>query len=642
MNEKTNKTRKTPAALDGAVTNRPLRAYLTTLFRVMSWKVALIIALMGCLSLTEGIGVLLLVPLLQLVGLDVRQGGMSQLAEFMSWIVTALGMSPTLIVVLGLYVLIISAHAMLSRLQSIAELGFEQQFVACLRQSLYRAIANANWLFFSRCRASDFTHALTSELERVGTATQCLLLLVANGIVASVYILLALQVSRIPTALIFACGAGLLLLLKGKICSARLTGEELSVATNSLYAATIEHLGGMKTAKSYGTEGRHVEIFSRLAEHVMATNVGGIRNWAAAKCWFDIGSVVVLSLIVYVSIEVVGTPTAGILLLLFLFARIMPRVSSIQQGYQHFVNALPAFATVMELQARCEAAAEPQAEREEKFELRHGIRLERISFGYEGNGKAPVICDLDLNIRAGQTTAIVGPSGAGKSTIADLVMGLIVPDQGRVLIDGVTLGPERMRAWRDQIGYVAQDTFLFHDTVRANLRWACSAAKDGDIHRALSLAGAEEFVSALPQGLDTVLGDRGVLVSGGERQRLALARALLRRPAVLILDEATSSLDSENEKRIQRAIEELHERLTILVITHRLSTIRGADVIHVLEQGRVVESGIWDGLLGNTTGRFRALCRAQGIEVNETDARSCPVGAVRTPALSTGSGSRHR
>lgn len=638
MNETANKTRKMPGGLGGAAANRSLRAYLTTLFRVMSWKAALILALMGCFGLTEGIGVLLLVPLLQLVGLDVRQGRMSQLAEFGSSIFTALGMRPTLIVVLGLYVLIISAHALLSRLQAIVELAFEQQFVACLRQRLYRAIANANWLFFSRCRASDFTHALTSELERVGTATQCLLLLVASGIVASVYVLLAFQVSTIATALTFACGAGLLLFLKGKIYSARMIGEELSAATNSLYAATIEQLGGMKTAKSYGAEGRHVQIYSRLVERVMATNIGGIRNWAAAKCWFDIGSVVVLSLLVYISIEVVATPTAGILLLLFLFARIMPKISGIQQGSQHFLNALPAFATVMELQARCEAAAEPQAEREEKFELRHGIRLERVSFGYEGNGQASVICDLDLNIRAGQTTAIAGPSGAGKTTIADLVMGLIVPSQGQVLVDGVTLGPERMRAWRDQIGYVAQDTFLFHDTVRANLLWACPAATEGDIHRALGLAGAEEFVSALPQGLDTVLGDRGVLVSGGERQRLALARALVRRPAVLILDEATNSLDSENEKRIQRAIEELRERLTILVITHRLSTIRGADVIHVLEQGRVVESGTWDGLIANKTGRFRMLCRAQGIEANGTGARSCPAGVVGSPALSPGSG----
>jgi ATP-binding cassette subfamily C protein len=218
-----------------------------------------------------------------------------------------------------------------------------------------------------------------------------------------------------------------------------------------------------------------------------------------------------------------------------------------------------------------------------------------------------------LTIRAGETVAIVGPSGAGKSTVADLVMGLVVPDRGCVLVDGTPLRSALIRSWREQIGYVAQDTFLFNDTIRANLLWAHPDADDKDIERALELAAAGEFVSELPDGLDTVLGDRGVRLSGGERQRLALARALLRRPSLLILDEATSALDSENERRIQGAIEELHGRTTILAITHRLSTIRRADVIYVLERGRLADSGDWETLMGKENGRFTALAQAQGI-----------------------------
>ena len=416
------------------------------------------------------------------------------------------------------------------------------------------------------------------------------------------------------TGLVVVCGAGLTLLLGGKTRVAHVAGEGLSKAMNSLYAAVTEHLGGMKTAKSYGAEDRHADIFDRLTERVRHTYIRTVRNDAELHFWFEIGSVLVLSLIVYVSFELLATPTAEALLLLFLFARIMPRFSMIQQSYQSFVNLLPAFTMVMEMQVRCEAAVEPKAKRLEEVKLRNGIQLERVSFRYQDNGKAPVICNLDLIIKAGQTTAIVGPSGAGKSTIADLVMGLLVPDQGRVLVDRKPLSPERMRAWRDQIGYVSQDTFLFHDTVRANLLWACPNVSDEEITQALRSAAAEEFISGLPKGLDMILGDRGILVSGGERQRLALARALLRKPALLILDEATSNVDSENETRIQGAIEQLHGQMTILVITHRLSTIRGADVIHVLEQGRLVESGTWDELAAKENGRFLALCRAQGID----------------------------
>jgi len=591
-----------------------IRTYLAILVRVMSWKVALALALMVCLSLTEGIGLLLLVPLMQLVGLDTQQGSVGRLVEFVASIFAALGVRPTLIAVLGLYVLIIGAHALFYRWQCTVNFTLGHDFVAFLRQWLYRAMANANWLFFSRSRSSDFMHALTIEVERVGEATDYLLRLLATTLVAIIYMVFALKVSAVMTGLAFACGVGLMLSLRGKTLVAHLAGEGLSQAMSSLYAAVSEHLGGIKTAKSYGAEDRHADIFAKLTERVRHTYARTVRNDAELNFWFEIGSVLALSLIVYVSFEVMAISTAEGLLLLFLFARIMPKFSNMQQSYQSFVNLLSAFTTVTEMHARCEAAAEPKAGTVEEVNLRHGIQFEHVSFSYQDNGKAPVIWNLGLIIKVGETTAIVGPSGAGKSTIADLVMGLLVPDQGRVLVDGLPLSPERMRAWRDQIGYVSQDTFLFHDTIRANLLWACPNASDEEINQALRLAAAEAFVSGLSKGLDTILGDRGVLVSGGERQRLALARALLRKPSLLILDEATSNLDSENERRIQSAIEELHRQMTILVITHRLSTIRGADVIHVLEQGRLVESGTWDTLVAEGNGRFRSLCRAQGID----------------------------
>jgi ATP-binding cassette subfamily C protein len=266
----------------------------------------------------------------------------------------------------------------------------------------------------------------------------------------------------------------------------------------------------------------------------------------------------------------------------------------------------------MGLIERCEAGAEASAGRVEPVPLRREVRLEAVRFRYRAGSASPTIEDLSLDIPARRTTAIVGPSGAGKSTVADLIMGLITPEAGTIAVDGVPLAPDRIRGWRAGIGYVPQDTFLLHDTVRANLLWARPEASEAELVEALRQAAADSFVERLPSGLDTVIGDRGVLLSGGERQRLALARALLRRPQLLILDEATSALDSENERRILRAIEELHGQMTILVITHRLSTVRGADVIHVLEEGRLVESGAWDALLA-TGGRFRALCAAQGI-----------------------------
>ncbi len=590
-----------------------LRKFLFSLIHIMSWKVTLALGLMVCLGLTEGVSLLMLVPLLQLVGLDVQQGTLGRIAELISSVFATIGMQPTLITVLGFYVLIIIIHSLLKRWENSVSLTLQYEFVVRLRQQLYEAIANTSWLFFVRSRASDFVHALTIEMERVGATTYYLLSLLATAIVTVIYILFAIKLSALITGLVFLCGAILLLMLKGKTKIAHETGEGLSDAMNRLYAAVTEHLGGMKIAKSYGAEGRHVEMFVRLTEQVRQLYTDAVQNQAEVNYWFNIGSVLTLSLILFVSFQVLSIPTAGVLLLLYLFARVMPKLSSIQQNFQSFINMLPSFIRITEMQRRCEAAAEPKIDTIEELKFQHSIRFEKVFFTYGDQGKSPVISNLNLIIKAGETTAIVGPSGAGKSTIADLIMGLISPSHGQIFVDGMKLTVEQMKSWRKQVGYVPQDTFLFHDTLRANLLWARPDAKEEEIVQSLKFAAAQEFVNGLPKGLDTVLGDRGILVSGGERQRIALARALLRKPSLLILDEATSSLDSENEKRIQNAIENLHRQATILLISHRLSTIRVADVIHVVEEGCLVESGTWDELVAKN-GRLKELRTAQGIQ----------------------------
>jgi ATP-binding cassette subfamily C protein len=589
-----------------------LRLYVTTLIGVASWKVALALVLALCVSVTQGAQLLLLVPLMSLAGLDVQQGTVGRLNEIVSSLFAAVGVRPSTVVVLSAFALFTIALAALSRWRTAYSFKLQENFATSLRRRLYRAIANVDWLVFTRSRSSDFTHALTTELDRVGAATALLLSLITNVILVLVYTLVALRLDALMTTVVFFSGAGLLLALRRKTQSAQWTGEQVSLATNGLYAAAIEHLGGMKTVKSYSAEERSSKLFSDLARRVARIRFDTVRDQADASFWFGAGSVTILCIILYVAFEVLAIPAAGLLLLLFLFNRITPLLSSVQQSYQQCLNVLPAFARVMEIMARCEAAAESGAERPEEVELQDSIRLEGVSFSYDGEGTVAAIRDLDLTIRAGETTAIVGPSGAGKSTIADLIMGLVTPTRGRVLIDDAPLDPKLLRSWRCQIGYVAQETFLFNDTVRANLLWARPDAGDEEIWQALELA-AGEFVSELPQGLETVLGDRGVRLSGGERQRIALARALLREPSLLILDEATSALDSENERRIQTAVEGLQGRMTILVITHRLSTIRLADVIHVVENGRLVESEDWQVLMGKEDGRFAKLADAQGI-----------------------------
>jgi ATP-binding cassette subfamily C protein len=242
-----------------------------------------------------------------------------------------------------------------------------------------------------------------------------------------------------------------------------------------------------------------------------------------------------------------------------------------------------------------------------KVLVNKGIQLERISFKYNKNHVTSAVKGINLMIPAKRMTAIVGPSGAGKSTLGDLMMGLLTPDEGRILIDGLPLSGERLGAWRRSVGYVPQENFLFHDTIRVNLQWARSDATESDMRCALDSAAALDFVMALPEGLDTVVGDRGVRLSGGERQRIALARTLLRNPTLLLLDEATSSLDSENERRIQEAVVRLHGDVTVVVIAHRLSTASRADQVVILDEGKMVETGTWKDLMQRPHGRLSTM-----------------------------------
>jgi ATP-binding cassette, subfamily C, bacterial len=566
---------------------------------------------------TEGIGLMMLVPLLVLVGVDAGQGSLNSLAAFFAASFRHMGLQPTLGPVLVVFLVILTLRSLLDLREASLSAQLQQEIVTTLRDRMYAAIAGARWNYFARTRSSHYTGLLTDEIDRVGSAAHSLVAIAVTAVTTLVYVALAFRVSPAMTLLLLFCGACLGMTLRSKLTSAHATGEAISGSWSRLHAAIAEHLASLKIAKSYGAERRHAEDFYALSRDLGILWRTSAVSYGRFSQQLAVGSAIALATLVYVSYTILAVSTVQLLLMLFLFARLIPKLTSIYGSLQTLSTSLPAFDAVTTAVDRCLDEAEPRVVQACAITFERRIDVQRVTFDYREDGQAPALKDVTLAIEAGATTAIVGPSGSGKSTLADLLLGLLTPSQGRILVDDVPLGPERLEAWRRQIGYVAQDTFLFHASVRANLAWARREANEDDIWQALRLASADEFVRALPQGLDTLVGDRGVLVSGGERQRLSLARALLRRPALLVLDEATSSLDSENERRIQTAIEELHRQMTIVIITHRLSTIRAADLIHVIDRGQLVESGTWTELVVRH-GRFRALCSAQGLVANET------------------------
>jgi len=594
---------------------KSIKSYIKSLFNYAGYKIVVALGLLILVGLTEGVGLLLLVPFLHLVGFVAEGSTPTGIIAIAIQVFETFNLSLTLTTVLCLYIGLISFRALLVRWREVLLTDIRLGFVDYLRIRLYHVIGQANWLFLLKKRSSDIFNVLTADINRVADATYFFLTIIVSGFVAAVHIVVAFQLSALMTLLALITGGLLLLILWPQVRRAKILGGELTDANREVFGTVSEFLDGIKLAKSYGVEKRYSQTFNETIVNLRQQMLDFTRSNAWVGMIYQIGAAIALSGLLYIAAVRLRLPVAELLVLILVFARLLPLLSNLQRNYQHFVYMLPAFASALKMHARCEAEAEPfLIDQNSTPSLRKQILLQNVYFSYNKQIDKPVLSDINLEISAQQTTAIVGSSGAGKSTLADLLMGLLIPDAGEILIDGQPLEAQQIPSWRQNVAYVPQETFLFHDTVRANLRWTRPQASDEELWQILRLAAADQFVAELPDSLDTVLGDRGVRLSGGERQRLVLARALLHRPSLLLLDEATSALDNENEQRIQQALNELHGELSIVVIAHRLSTIRHADKIVVLDDGQVVESGDWDELVARQNGRLQALLKAKSLD----------------------------
>ncbi|ADZ09101.1 Xenobiotic-transporting ATPase [Methanobacterium lacus] len=583
--------------------------YTADLIKSMPKKIIISIVLMVTISLLQGISLLMLIPLLQLVGLNVSDGSIGQIASIVSNFFVLVHIQPTLPLVLLIYVLIISSIAALNRIQLIQSSFIAYQFSAQLRKRLYIAITKSNWLFFSKNKSSNFTHALTNEIERISMGTTQFLALLASIMILVVYIIFALKIAGLLTGIIFLIGVVILLILRRRVLKSRETGENITYTTKDLYSSIIQHMDGMKTIKSFGMQDTNIEYFSIQTNKVASNYMDTIRSYADVKFIFDVGTVVVLSIMVLFLINILNLPMASLFLLIYIFVVMIPQFSTVQRSYQYSINSLPAYGNILKLEEECILNVDYEDSKKSHLKFEDCIYFENVSFAYESH-KQYSVNDVNIKIPKGKTVAIIGPSGAGKSTVADILMGLIQPTKGKVSVDQNNIFDSK-NSWRNHIGYVAQETFLFNETIKFNLLLSKLNATDYDIIIALKAAAAYEFVSKLPYGINTVIGDRGVKLSGGEKQRLAMARALLRKPYLLILDESTSNLDSKNEQKILKAIDDLHGKTTIFMIAHRFSTIKNADLIYLMDNSKILEFGTWEDLLKSKNKWFKEVYNTQ-------------------------------
>lgn len=532
-------------------------------------------------ALTEGVGLVLLVPLLAtLAGPDAAATGPVAKA------VADLGLG--LPALLALFVLLVAARAALVLARNRAALTLELALVDGLRQRAWRALLGADWRTLQGLRRSDQASLLITNLDRVGHGVNQLLLATT-----SVVTLLALGLAALAIYPLFALGgllAGLLVLLayRGLRRQAALLGAALGAIWDRVHGALGEALGALRSIKTLGREAEAEAMVMQGFAELGAARQAWHTSQALGQFLLQTGGAAVLALLVWLALAGWHLPPATILPLIAVFARALPLLGTLQEAWQQWRHAAPALAAAEAQIAAMDAAAEQLAAAAPPPHLARALELTGVTLHYAGQ-PAPALAGVSVTIPAGQITALVGPSGAGKSSLADLLAGLLAPDAGHIAIDGVALDPALQRSWRGQVAYIDQDPLVLAASVRDNLRWAAPAVDEARLWRALEDAAAADFVRALPQGLETRLGDGGRRLSGGERQRLMLARALLREPQLLILDEATSALDAENEAAIAAALARLRGRMTIVLIAHRGALLDLADQVIRLESGQVVD-----------------------------------------------------
>lgn len=578
-------------------------------------------------AMAEGVGLMLLVPLLDLLG--VTGSGITSSAGAgvaasdgaggVAAALRALGRHLDLGEALLLYVLLVAAAGAVVWARSVAATALQSDYVEALRLRLHRAVLAMGWPALGARRQADLTHAMIAEVGQCSFAVQQLLQMLASLMQLPALLLGALLLSPGFTAGVLLLAFGLTLALRPLNRRAFGLGGLLADSQRALNAELADQIAGLRLIKGFGVEEARAARVHGLATRARGRQLDQARASATARMVQRSAAAAAAALALWVGLARMGLALSDLLVLLALFARLMGAALRVQECWRIILLQLPIHARLMEELADWRRAAEPPPAGAPPV-LARAIALRGVGYGYAdaerggqgAQGARAALAGLDAEIPAFATTAVVGPSGAGKSTLADIVMGLVPPDVGRLEIDGRPLDGSARAAWRRRVGYVPQDPFLFHATVRENLLLAQPEAEEAELWWALEGAAVDGVVRALPRGLDTVVGDRGSRLSGGERQRLALARALLRRPDLLVLDEATASLDAETESLVAGSLRRLQGRLTLLVVAHRPSTVRGADHVLVLEGGRLLAAGDWPAVRAAVGDRLTALDMMDG------------------------------
>jgi ABC-type multidrug transport system fused ATPase/permease subunit len=512
-----------------------------------------------------------------------------------------------------------------------------QRLITELRSKVQSHIGRLSVTFHDSNKSGALVSRIMSDVEGVRNLVGTGLVDLVGGLITALIALVVLfRISTLMTALAFGFLLVFAIALKKAFGTIRPIFRERGKINAEVTGRLAESLGGVRVVKGYHAEEREDSVFSRGVQRLLENVLRSLTATSVMTLSASVLLGVVGAVIMYVGAHQVaaGSLTIGgfFTYTLFMGFLIAPIMQIVQVGTQ-LTEALAGLERTQEILDESREDRDPRRT-QTLGNIRGDIDFEHVGFSYDGSKL--VLRDVSFHAAPGTVTALVGSSGSGKSTTIGLIAAFHTPTEGRILVDGIDLSTVRLDSYRTQLGVVLQESFLFDGTIRDNVVFSRPDATDEQIMSACRIARVDEFAESFPDKYNTVVGERGVKLSGGQRQRISIARAILAEPRILILDEATSSLDSESEALIQQGLSYLMQGRTTFVIAHRLSTIRRADQILVMEQGQILEHGRHEELYALRGRYYDLYTRQHGVETNlflapgEGDAAKIPAEEEKT------------
>ena len=548
------------------------------------------IVLLGIVAaILEGVGLGFILPIIELVQLDDPASQADGLLGVFVVVYETVGLPFTLgYVVLGVSGVMIARYTASFAVAWLREV-VRTYYIRDLQDRAFRNALNAEVAYFDDEGSDDILNAIVTQTTYAGRVIQRVIQLLQQGFLAGVYFLVAFVIAPTLTIATGVILGGFSLFFRRVIESGYDVGDRVAEANEERQEAVQAGTQGIRDVRIFGVADELYGDFREAIEKFTTERITLRRNEAAINSFYNLVVAVSVFVLIYFALTFADLALGSLGVFLFAMFRLGPRASNVNRLFYQVENDLPHLVRTIEFVDDLEGRQEPREGDADAPEEVTNVEFDNVHFSYDGEER--VLRGIDFEVEKGEFIGFVGQSGAGKSTIVSLLARMYEVDSGEIRANGVPITEMDMESWRDRLSVVRQNPFVFNDTLRYNLTIGNREVSDAELDRVCEIAKVDEFRDDLPEGYDTMLGDEGVRLSGGQKQRVALARALLEDADLLILDEATSDLDSNLEKQVQEAIEEMERDYAIVTIAHRLSTVKNADRIYTVEDGHITEAG---------------------------------------------------